>query len=169
MRSCQTIGGLMNPTKRMSAGSSSWSKLVNHGTPASSDEYEWYSSCVHWPCTNMYCSSTGIKASSRNNLVSNHKTTILTSWLQSCWGTHNIRHEQVAVGIRSPGVAVMTGREMEIHIMETPDIRGMLDCIPVADIEDFRFIGWRKKAWTFPCSKHETLRAEQFALFASRA
>ena len=54
------------------------------------------------------------------------------------------------MGIRRSGVSVLTVEDMEAHIKEAPDVRGMLDCLPVAGPGDMMFVGWRKKLSTWP-------------------
>jgi hypothetical protein len=67
------------------------------------------------------------------------------------------------VGTLSMGMAVLTREMMEMHIQQAPDVRGMLDCLPVADRSNMGFIGWRQKLGTWPISKHEQLVSRQFA------
>jgi hypothetical protein len=67
------------------------------------------------------------------------------------------------MGVMSMGIAVMTREMMEMHIVQAPDVRGFLDCVPVADRSNMGFIGWRQKVGTWPLSKHEALTSRQFA------
>jgi hypothetical protein len=62
-------------------------------------------------------------------------------------------YERIAMGILHPGIAVLTREEMELHIHQAPDVRGMLECLPVASSEGAMFVGWRKKLPTWPVSK----------------
>lgn len=48
------------------------------------------------------------------------------------------------------GMAVLTTEMMEMHIQRAPDIRGMMDCLPVADEAGVAFLGWRQKLGTWP-------------------
>jgi hypothetical protein len=54
------------------------------------------------------------------------------------------------------GIAVMTAEMMEMHIQQAPEVRGMLDCLPVATRTGE--VGFRQKLRTWPMSKQETLR-----------
>jgi hypothetical protein len=60
------------------------------------------------------------------------------------------------------GMAVLTREMMEMHVHQAPDVRGMLDCLPVAHREDAMFVGWRKKLPTWPISKNEVLTLRWF-------
>jgi hypothetical protein len=51
------------------------------------------------------------------------------------------------------GMAVMTRGMVEMHIQRTPDVRGMLDYLPVAGQSNAGFIGWRQKLRTWPSDK----------------
>jgi hypothetical protein len=66
------------------------------------------------------------------------------------WSPVNHRHERIATGALSMGMAVVTREMMEMHIKQAPDVRGMLDCLPVADRANNGFIGWRQKLNTWP-------------------
>jgi hypothetical protein len=48
------------------------------------------------------------------------------------------------------GMAVLTIEMMEMHIQHAPDVRGILDCLPVASRDGAMFVGWRKKVPTWP-------------------
>lgn len=60
-------------------------------------------------------------------------------------------------------MAVFTREMMEMHIQQAPDVRGMLDCLPVADRSNLAFIGWRQKLGTWPLTKHQAWTAKEFA------
>jgi len=47
-------------------------------------------------------------------------------------------------------MAVLTREMMEMHIQQAPDVRGMLDCLPVADKSGNALFGWRQKLGTWP-------------------
>lgn len=54
-------------------------------------------------------------------------------------------------------MAILTGEIMEIRIQRTPDARGMLDSLPVANHgrnDMIAILGWRQKLGTWPNSKH---------------
>jgi hypothetical protein len=58
----------------------------------------------------------------------------------------------------------MTREVMEIHAQQAPDVRGILDFLPVADRSNAGFVGWRQKLGTWPCSsKHDAQIPRQFA------
>lgn len=52
-------------------------------------------------------------------------------------------------------MAVLTREMMEMHVHQAPDIRGMLDCLPVANRPNMEFVGWRQKLGTWPSTKRE--------------
>ncbi|KAH8672691.1 hypothetical protein BGZ60DRAFT_283797 [Tricladium varicosporioides] len=87
----------------------------------------------------------------------------VSSWLHGSWVPINHRHERITAGALSMGMAVMTREMMEMHVVQAPNVRGMLDCLPVADRSTLKTIGWRQKLGTWPLLKHEALIAKQFA------
>lgn len=96
-----------------------------------------------------------IDQSSHNHFFSRLRATPQPSWLHEVWLPHSYRHERVPAGAMRMGMAVMTREMMEMHIQRAPDVRGMLDCLPVAakSSENAGFIGWRQKLGTWPTSK----------------
>jgi len=89
--------------------------------------------------------------SSHNYILSSfHSVRNLPSWFNTSWLPHNHRHERIATGTPSMGMAILTTQMMEMHIQEAPEIRGMQDCSPVADKSNTGFIGWRQKLGTWP-------------------
>ena len=108
--------------------------------------------------------SSAVDSSSHNHLLSSLRCVpSLPSWLHGSYAAHNHRYERIALGRPSIGMAVLTRELMEMHIQQAPDIRGMLDCLPVADRPNMTFIGWRQKLGTWPLSKQERLVSRQFA------
>jgi hypothetical protein len=61
------------------------------------------------------------------------------------------------MGTMRSGMAVMTREMLEMHIQSTPDVRGMLDYLPVAGRSNTAFIGWRQKLGTWPSSKQHPI------------
>ncbi|TVY29900.1 hypothetical protein LHYA1_G001790 [Lachnellula hyalina] len=95
--------------------------------------------------------SSSIDSSSHNHILSSfHSIQNLSSWLNTTWLPHNHRHERIATATISTGMAVLTREMMEMHIQQAPDMRGMLDCLPVADKSGNGFVGWRQKLGTWP-------------------
>lgn len=62
---------------------------------------------------------------------------------------NNHRHERIATGTLSVGMAVLTAEMMQMHIQRAPDVKGILDCLPVARKDNAAFIGWRQKLGTW--------------------
>jgi hypothetical protein len=58
------------------------------------------------------------------------------------------------------GIAVLTREMMEMHIVQTPNARGVVDYLPVASRHSF--IGWRQKLGTWPLTKHEARTTREF-------
>ncbi|KAG4427960.1 hypothetical protein IFR05_016557 [Cadophora sp. M221] len=77
------------------------------------------------------------------------------TWFQQTMSSQNHRHERIATGTMRTGVAVLTREMMEMHIHQAPDIRGMLDCLPVANRPNMEFVGWRQKLGTWPSTKRD--------------
>ena len=71
------------------------------------------------------------------------------------WISEPQRHEQIAVGATSRGLAVMTIGVVGSQANTVAGIRNVLDCVPVVDEKSLKFVGWRRKAWTFPSTKTE--------------
>ncbi|TVY37407.1 hypothetical protein LOCC1_G006380 [Lachnellula occidentalis] len=95
--------------------------------------------------------SSSIDSSSHNHILSSfHSIQNLSSWLKTSWLPHNHRHERIATATISTGMAVLAREMMEMHIQQAPDVRGMLDCLPVADKSGNAFVGWRQKLGTWP-------------------
>jgi len=108
--------------------------------------------------------SSSAYTSSHNHLLTQFRSIpTLSSWIHESLLPQNHRHERIAMGVMSMGIAVMTREMMEMHIVQAPDVRGFLDCVPVADRSNMGFIGWRQKVGTWPLSKHEALTSRQFA------
>ena len=89
---------------------------------------------------------------SSHNHILNHIRSIPTSWLQESWVPLNHRHERIAVGALSLGIAVMTQEMVEMHVHQAPDVRGMMDYLPVHRPLEF---GVRQKLGTWPLSKND--------------
>lgn len=118
---------LLEPTSKMS---SRFSTLARNGSSVSS-------------------SSTGSAVPFSNNRpLSRFRAYMLPAWLSEI-----SLYERIAMGIFDPGVAVLTREQMELHIQHAPDVRGILECLPVANNEGVMFVGWRKKLRTWPVSK----------------
>jgi hypothetical protein len=101
-------------------------------------------------------SNSSVDTSSHNHLLESIcSSPRLQSWLHECWALIPHRHERIAVGVLSVGIAVLTRERMEMHIKHAPDIRGILDCLPVAARPE---IGFRQKLPTWPMSKHEEVK-----------
>jgi len=101
--------------------------------------------------------STGLFPSSNDHIFKRSRTHTIPTWLHESWAKHPNLYEGMAVGTLRLGMAVLTREMMEMHIQQAPDVRGMLDCLPVADKQDAMFIGWRKKLPTWPVLKKEAL------------
>src|SRR6266536_761920 len=79
-------------------------------------------------------SSRDIDSSSHHHFRSlNHSVPALPPWGHEAWRRINIRYERIASGATSRGIAVMTREVMEIHAQQAPDVRGILDFLPVAN------------------------------------
>jgi hypothetical protein len=92
-----------------------------------------------------------------NHKFSRFRAYTFQTWLQESWGNHPNQYEQMAIGTLRLGMAVLTREMMEMHIQQAPNVRGMLDCLPVTDRQDAMFTGWRKKLPTWPMVKDEAL------------
>jgi hypothetical protein len=103
-----------------------------------------------------------IDTSVHSNLMTHLRSipAITTSWLEESWSPISMRYERIATASPTMGMAVLTREMMEMHIVQTPNVRGMVDCLPVANRHGF--IGWRQKLGTWPLSKHEARGGRQF-------
>lgn len=139
------------------------SKLVRNGSHSST------SSMLDSPPLSVFGtpsnkSSSSLDTSAHNHVLSqSHSISDIKSWLEESWSPINTRYERFATGNPTMGMAVLTRSVMEMHIVQSPDMRGMIDCLPVADRQAPRLMGWRQKLGTWPLSKHEALVARQFA------
>lgn len=134
--------------------SSVGSKLARQGSATSSTAgYVQFTTQASRAPANTRNSS--VDQSAHNHFFSRLRATPQPSWLHEVWATQNHRHERIAAGTLRMGMAVLTREMMEMHIQRAPDVRGMLDCLPVAakSSEDAGFIGWRQKLGTWPTSK----------------
>lgn len=96
-------------------------------------------------------SSGTVDSLSHNRLLSTARSILnVPSWLHTSWLPHLHRHERIATGTLSMGMAVMTAEMMEIHIGQTPNIRGVPEYLPVAVESKSGFIGWRQKRRSWP-------------------
>ncbi|KAK0113216.1 hypothetical protein ONS95_014911 [Cadophora gregata] len=93
-----------------------------------------------------------VDSSSHNHIFS--QIPPFSTWLQTMY-TQNHRHESIATGAMRTGMAVLTREMMEMHVHQAPDVRGMLDCLPVAKKPNMEFIGWRQKLGTWPSTRRE--------------
>ncbi|KAN0110421.1 hypothetical protein V8E51_006808 [Hyaloscypha variabilis] len=93
--------------------------------------------------SNISASSSGSSAvpSSHNYPRLLRSRTMLSAWL-----TAPNLYERLATGTPRSGTSILTREEME----QASDVRGMLDCLPVAGPEGAIFVGWRKKLSTWP-------------------
>jgi hypothetical protein len=140
--------------------SASLSTLARNGSHASSSSsgYAQPASLLKYHLTNNSArSSTGLSLSSNNHIFNRFRTHTLPTWLHESWANQPNQYEGMAMGTLRLGMAVLTREMMEMHIQQAPDVRGMLDCLPVADKQDATFIGWRKKLPTWPVLKKEAL------------
>ncbi|EPE25970.1 hypothetical protein GLAREA_01882 [Glarea lozoyensis ATCC 20868] len=114
---------------------------------------------VDLPTMNCECS---IDTSVHSNLMTQLRSipALTTSWLEESWSPISLRYERIATASPTMGMAVLTREMMEMHIVQTPNVRGMVDCLPVANRHGF--IGWRQKLGTWPLSKHEARGGRQF-------
>ncbi|KUJ21937.1 uncharacterized protein LY89DRAFT_681298 [Mollisia scopiformis] len=94
-------------------------------------------------------SSSSVDNSSHNHIVSSFRSLTNPPWLHEIMAKQNHRHERIAIGTMNVGVAVLTAEMMQMHIQRSPDIRGMLDCLPVARKDNAAFLGWRQKLRTW--------------------
>ncbi|CAG8956414.1 hypothetical protein HYFRA_00003797 [Hymenoscyphus fraxineus] len=109
-------------------------------------------------------SSISLDTSSHSHVLSqSHSILDIKSWLEESFSPINTRYERFATGNPTMGMAVLTRSMMEMHIVQAPDVRGMIDCLPVAHRQAPQLLGWRKKLGTWPLSKHEALVAREFA------
>ncbi|KAL2075760.1 hypothetical protein VTL71DRAFT_703 [Oculimacula yallundae] len=99
-------------------------------------------------------SSSGSVDSSSHNHIFSHLPPFST-WFQHTMSGQNHRHERIATGTMRTGMAVLTREMMAMHINQAPDVRGMLDYLPVADTSNMEFIGWRQKLGTWPSTKQQ--------------
>lgn len=76
----------------------------------------------------------------------------------------NNSHERIAIGIMSAGIAFIPRELLEIHIQQTPGVRGVKDYIPVAATNGMCFVGWRQKVVTWgPLEGHQVVVTKQYA------
>ncbi|RDW88722.1 hypothetical protein BP6252_00754 [Coleophoma cylindrospora] len=105
-------------------------------------------------------SSASFDTSSHNHSLNHVQSSpALPSWLHVSWLPRADRSERIAAGATTTAALGVMARELvEMHVVQAPDVRGFIDCIPVADRASLGFLGWRRKAWTFPSPKcNETL------------
>lgn len=108
--------------------------------------------------TSVASTSSSVDTSAHNHFLNAIRSSpSLRTWLQESWSPIDHRHERIAAGVTSKGIAVLTRELMEMHVQQAPDIRGMMDCLPTAAAraED---MGFRQKLRTWPMPKQETLR-----------
>jgi hypothetical protein len=134
---------------RMTSNMSQIARTGSH-TSTSTSGYDHLVLLVQRTSSNISCST--MDSSSHNHTLSFHSIQNLPSWLNTSWLPYNHRHERIATGTHSMGMAILTTQMMEMHIQQAPDIRGMMDCSPVADKSNAGFIGWRQKLGTWPKS-----------------
>ncbi|KAH7342882.1 hypothetical protein BKA65DRAFT_552498 [Rhexocercosporidium sp. MPI-PUGE-AT-0058] len=104
-------------------------------------------------------SSGSVDSSSHHHIFSQIPS--FSTWFQHTMSSQNHRHERIATGTMRAGMAVLTREIMEMHIHQAPDIRGMLDCLPVADRSNMEFVGWRQKLGTWPSTKRDAALAHR--------
>ncbi|CZR57144.1 uncharacterized protein PAC_07033 [Phialocephala subalpina] len=129
--------------------SSITSRLARNGSAISStsSRYANHITVANCALSNYFCSS--VDTSSHNHIIASLHSITNPSWLQEVMSSQNHRHERIAVGTLSTGMAVLTAEMMQMHIQRSPDVRGMLDCLPVAREDNAAFIGWRQKLGTW--------------------
>ena len=99
-------------------------------------------------------SSSSVDSSSHHHLLSSIcRGPKLQTWLQESIGVHH-RHERIAVGSMSAGIALMTKEMMEMHLQQAPEIRGILGGMPAARPAD---LGLRQKLRTWPVSHQQQM------------
>ena len=120
-------------------------------------------------------SSSSMDNSSHNHVLNSIRSGPgLWTWLQESL-TVDHRHERIAAGVMSTGIAMMTREMMEMHIQQAPEIRGILDYLPTARPEELsfgrKFRTWpvsdkqqtlRQRLGTWPLTKTEALLAKQY-------
>lgn len=109
--------------------------------------------------TSITSSGSSVDMSSHNHLLNSIRSgpPSLRTWLQESWEPITHRHERIATGTMSMGVAVLTQEMMGMHgIQQAPEIRSMLDCLPITTRSGE--LGFKQKLRTWPMSKQETLR-----------
>ncbi|KAG9239027.1 hypothetical protein BJ875DRAFT_261549 [Amylocarpus encephaloides] len=139
------------------------SKLARVGSHASASSTLYAATSLSSPLPSPTTSNgqgSSIDTSSHHHFISNLRPS-LTSWLHEAWAPINHRHERLALGSPTRGMSILSRESMEMQNLESPEVRGMMDCLPVA--EGHRFVGWRRKLGTWPLSKSESLSARQFA------
>jgi len=123
---------------------------------------------------NSAASSSSMDNSSHNHILNSIRPgPSLRTWLQESFAVDH-RHERIATGTMSQGLAAMTREMMEMQIQQAPDIRGILEGLPTARAADLglrqRFQTWpvppqqqmsRQKLGTWPLTKTQALLAEQ--------
>lgn len=136
---------------------SSFSKIARNGSAisaTSSNTGYVFGVCNHIPYTNVHRS---VDSSSHHHIFS--QVPSLSTWLQTMYA-QNHRHERIATGTMRAGMTVMTREMMEMHVHQAPDVRGMLDYLPVANKSNMELVGWRQKLGTWPSAKCESSLSE---------
>jgi len=124
--------------------------------------------------TSVASSGSSVDVSSHNHVLNSIRpASSLRTWLQESM-VDDHRHERIATGIMSAGIAAMTREVVGMHIEQPPDIRHILDNLPTARAEDLwirrRLRSWSipkpeevtRKLGTWPLTKNEALLAKQY-------
>ena len=105
--------------------------------------------------------SSADNSSGAHHFTYSHTLDGLRSWLDTAWKHNDARHERIALGHVKQGMAVTTREMMEMQVQHAPNLRGMMDCLPIK--QPLQEMGWRPKLGTWPLSKHEALVAKQWS------